>query len=82
MQPKDKFRALYEEYDSLGEFSKAEYNLRKTFIAQNEEEEIEMPYKDMWKDFTSLYLRHSHFKKAELIAMRRIGEALEQSQIL
>jgi hypothetical protein len=38
-----------------------------------------MPYKDMWKDFTSLYLRHSHFKKAELIAMRRIGEALEQS---
>ena len=33
MQPKDKFRALYEEYDSLNEFAKAEYNLRKTFIA-------------------------------------------------
>lgn len=58
LQQTQKFRALFDEYDSLMEFEKAEYNLRKTFISQCEEENPEMPYKDIWKDFTSLYMRH------------------------
>ena len=36
----------------------------------------------MWKDFTNLYLKHGANNKAELVNMRRIGEALEEAQIL
>jgi hypothetical protein len=63
-------------------YEKAEYYLRKTFISLQEEEEPEAPYQDMWKDFTNLYLKHGANAKAELVNMRRIGEALEEAQIL
>ena len=82
MAQSDKFRVAFDEYDSIMNYEMAEYNLRKTFISLCEEEEPEAPYQDMWKDFTNLYLKHGANNKAELINMRRIGEALEEPQIL